>query len=158
MLQIAIKLSVKSNNMKVNLEGRYTSTYGFVGRNGLERQAEKLFGKNWEAEDDLEQIQILCNCISNEQYVVNCIETRDDDDIVVREVDNWDELIKVVSKPQNKKQSIKASIELLDDAYRIIMDLIKPNSDEDFEILDDIHNILSAIDDVQYKIETLLED
>jgi hypothetical protein len=38
------------------------------------------------------------------------------------------------------------------------MDLIKPNSDEDFEILDDIHNILSAIDDVQYKIETLLED
>jgi hypothetical protein len=58
----------------------------------------------------------------------------------------------------NEKQSVKTSIELLDDAYRIIMDLIKPNSDEDFEILDDIHNILSAIDDVQYKIETLLED
>ena len=60
---------------------------------------------------------------------------------------------------QNKKQSMKASIELLDDAYKIIMDLIdKPNSDEDFEISDDIHDILSAIDDVQYKIETLWED
>ena len=26
--------------MKTNLEGRYTSTYGFVGTNGLEKQAE----------------------------------------------------------------------------------------------------------------------
>lgn len=141
--------------MKVNLEGRYTSTYGFVGRNGLERQAEKLFGKDWEAEDDLEQIQILCNCISNEQYVVSQIE-RDDYDIVVREVDNWDELIKAVSKPQNKKQSIKASIELLDDAYRIIMDLIEGNDDK--YLSDNVQGILSGIDDVQYKIETLLED
>ena len=54
---------------------------------------------------------------------------------------------------QNKKQSIKASIKLLDDAYRIVMDLIKSNSDEDF--LDDIQEVLTAIDDVQYKIETL---
>jgi len=51
--------------MKVNLEGRYISTYGFVGRNNLERQAEKIFGKDWVAEDDLDQIQILCDCISN---------------------------------------------------------------------------------------------
>lgn len=142
--------------MKINLEGRYTSTYGFVGKNGLEKQADQIFGKDWEAEDDSEQIQLLCDCISNGQYVVNVIETRDDEDIIVREVDNWDELIKVVSKPQNKKQSIKASIELLDDAYRIIMDLIKPNSDE--EILDDIQGILSTIDDAQWRIETLLED
>jgi hypothetical protein len=142
--------------MKINLEGRYTSTYGFVGKNGLEKQADQIFGKDWEAEDDLEQIQLLCDCISNGQYVVNVIETRDDEDIIVREVDNWDELIKVVSKPQNKKQSIKASIELLDDAYRIIMDLIKPNSDE--EILDDIQGVLSSIDDVQWRIETLLDD
>jgi len=146
--------------MKVNLEGRYTSTYGFVGRNGLERQAEKLFGKDWEAEDDLDQIQILCNCISNEQYVVECIETRDDNDILVREVDNWDKLIKSGSKAynviQNKEQSIKASIELLDDAYRIIMDLIEGNDDQ--YLSDDVQAILSAIDDVQYKIETLLED
>ena len=30
----------KLYNMKTNLEGRYTSTYGFVGTNGLEKQAE----------------------------------------------------------------------------------------------------------------------
>lgn len=57
---------------------------------------------------------------------------------------------------QNKQQSIKASIELLDDAYKIIMDLIQGNEEED--LLDDIQDILSAIDDVQYKIETLWED
>lgn len=142
--------------MKVNLEGSYTSTYGFVGKNGLERQAEKLFGKDWEAEDDLDQIQILCNCISNEQYVVECIETRDDNDIVVREVDNWDELVKLASKRHNQKQTIKASIELLDDAYRIIMDLIEENDDE--YLSGNVQGILSRIDDVQYKIETLLED
>jgi gas vesicle protein len=145
--------------MKVNLEGRYTSTYGFVGRNNLERQAEKIFGKNWVAEDDLDQIQLLCNCISNEQYVVESIETRDDNDILVREVDNWDKLIKSGSQAyntvQNKKQTIKTSIELLDDAYRIIMDLTKSH-DDDYH--DDVQDILSAIDDVQYKIETLFED
>lgn len=53
---------------------------------------------------------------------------------------------------QNKKQSIKASIEQLDDAYRIVIDLIeKFKSSEDF--LDDIQEVLTAIDDVQYKIE-----
>jgi hypothetical protein len=145
--------------MKNNLEGRYTSTYGFVGRNNLERQAEKIFGKDWVAEDDLYQIQILCNCISNEQYVVEIIETRDDDDILVREVDNWDKLIKSGSQAyntvQNKKQNIKTSIELLDDAYRIIMDLTKSHNDD---YHDDVQDILSGIDDVQYKIETLFED
>ena len=57
---------------------------------------------------------------------------------------------------QNKKQSIKTSIKLLDDAYRIIMDLIQGNDEEDF--LDDIQEILSGIDDVQYKIETISLD
>tara|TARA_B100000497_G_scaffold127402_1_gene169078 strand:- start:2177 stop:2341 length:165 start_codon:yes stop_codon:yes gene_type:complete len=52
---------------------------------------------------------------------------------------------------QNKKQSIEASIELLDDVYKIMMKLIKPN----IELLDDIQDILSEIDDVQYKIKTL---
>jgi len=145
--------------MKVNLEGRYISTYGFVRINNLERQAEKIFGKDWVAEDDLDQIQILCNCISNEQYVVDSIETRDDNDILVREVDNWDKLIKAGSQAyntvHNKKQTIKASIELLDDAYRIIMDLTK-SDDDDYH--DDVQDILSAIDDVQYKIEVLFED
>jgi hypothetical protein len=57
---------------------------------------------------------------------------------------------------QNKKQSIKTSIKLLDDAYRIIMDLIQGNDEDDF--LDDVQEILSGIDDVQYKIETISLD
>jgi hypothetical protein len=44
---------LKLYNMKVNLEGNYTSTYGFVGRNNLEKYAEMTFGKNWEAEFDV---------------------------------------------------------------------------------------------------------
>jgi hypothetical protein len=57
---------------------------------------------------------------------------------------------------QNKLQSIKALIEILDDAYRILMDLIQGNDEED--LLDDVKDILSAIDDIQYKIDTLWED
>lgn len=63
---------------------------------------------------------------------------------------------KLYNMTQNKKQSIKTSIKLLDDAYRIIMDLIQGNDEEDF--LNDIQEILSGIDDVQYKIETISLD
>lgn len=76
--------------MKVNLEGKYTSTYGFVGNNNLEKYAEMTFGKNWEAELDVEQIQLLCDYIEHGRYHVYCIETRDEEDIVVRESDNWE--------------------------------------------------------------------
>jgi len=76
--------------MKTNFEGRYMSTYGFVALNDLEKQAEKTFGKDWEAESDVEQIQELCDNIEKGRYHVYCIETRDDEDIVVRESDNWE--------------------------------------------------------------------
>jgi len=84
--------------MKTNLEGRYTSTYGFVGNNGLEKQAEITFGKDWEAEFDVEQIQELCDNIEKGRYHVYCIETRDDEDIVVRESDNWEDFIRFKMK------------------------------------------------------------
>ena len=81
--------------MKINLEGRYTSTYGFVGNNGLEKQAEITFGKDWEAESDVEQIQLLCDYIEHGRYHVDCIETRDDEDIIVRETDRWEDFIRL---------------------------------------------------------------
>ena len=87
----------KLYNMKTNLEGRYTSTYGFVGNNELEKQAETTFGKDWEAEFDVEQIQELCDIIHKGRYIVDCIDTRDDEDIVVREVDNWDDFIRLAT-------------------------------------------------------------
>ena len=43
-----------------NIEQRnYFSTNDFVGTNNLEEEAEKLFGKGWEAADDVCQIEQL---------------------------------------------------------------------------------------------------
>jgi|TARA_R110000851_G_scaffold190072_2_gene340430 hypothetical protein len=68
---------------------RYMSTYGFVSINKLEDLADKLFGKGWEAEDDIEQIQTLCDSVKANAYVVSSINgLKYDDDIEVREVDN----------------------------------------------------------------------
>jgi hypothetical protein len=50
----------------------------------------------------------------------------------------------------------KYTIQLLDNTYREIMDSI--SADEKESCLDDINEILTAIDDVQYKIEILGED
>ncbi len=100
--------------MKTNLEGRYMSTYGFVGNNGLEKQAEKTFGKDWEAESDVDQIQELCDYIEYERYHVDCIETRDEEDIVVREVDNWKELKKSLSDLQIALEINKSNLMQLD--------------------------------------------
>ena len=83
--------------MKTNLEGRYTSTYGFVAKNDLEKQAETTFGKDWEAESDVEQIQELCDIIYKGRYLVDCIYTRGDEDIVVIEVDNWEAFIRLAT-------------------------------------------------------------
>ena len=65
-------------------EGWYMSTYDFVGKNNLEGLAVNLFGQNWEAEDDVEQIEKLCNSIHSGKYKVECIsEVRGDVDIRV---------------------------------------------------------------------------
>ena len=53
--------------------GYYMSTYDFVGGNDLESLAVILFGQNWEAADDVEQIQSLCNSVSPDTYNVECI-------------------------------------------------------------------------------------
>lgn len=77
--------------MKTNLEGRYTSTYSFVGTNELEKQAETTFGKDWEAESDVEQIQKLCDNIEKGRYHAYCIGSNNRfEDIIVRESDNWE--------------------------------------------------------------------
>ena len=40
-----------------NVEGNYYSTYAFVSQNNLEKIANEVLGKGWEAEDDVNQIQ-----------------------------------------------------------------------------------------------------
>tara|TARA_R100001443_G_scaffold97595_1_gene104479 strand:- start:1528 stop:1869 length:342 start_codon:yes stop_codon:yes gene_type:complete len=75
--------------MKIKTE-RYMSTYSFVAVNELEKIADLKFGKGWEAEDDVNQIQELCDLIAPDKYVVNSINgLKYEDDIEVREMDSF---------------------------------------------------------------------
>ena len=69
---------------KQDFTGRYMSTYSFVGNNKLEKKADEVFGKGWEAEDDANQIQILCDAISKNEYSVSIlIDCKYENDILV---------------------------------------------------------------------------
>jgi hypothetical protein len=65
------------------IEGYYNSTYGFVEQNNLEVEASKCFGENWEAEDDVNQIDELLKFLNIEHFEVSLIEGKDEDDILV---------------------------------------------------------------------------
>jgi len=72
----------------LEVEGNYHSTYAFVQRNNLENTATKVLGKDWEAEDDVNQIQEIINSLGIGNYSVRCNEhiDADGDDIEVRKV------------------------------------------------------------------------
>jgi hypothetical protein len=57
--------------------GNYYSTNDFVGTNKLEKEADSLFGKDWEAEDDANQILELANYLGG-GYKVIVADDRDD--------------------------------------------------------------------------------
>lgn len=63
--------------------GRYSSTYGFVETNELQEEAAKLWGKDWEASDDVEQIEELLSELYPNQYLVSFLENVKEDDILV---------------------------------------------------------------------------
>lgn len=70
--------------------GRYMSTYGFVQENGLEKVADIVLGKDWEAEDDVTQIQMICDYIKPDKYVVTHISgLKYEEDIEVRAMDDF---------------------------------------------------------------------
>jgi len=76
--------------MKKVKRQRYMSTYSFVAENGLEKIADLTFGKDWEAEDDVNQIQQLCDLLEPDKLVVNSIfGLKYEDDIEVRDMDNF---------------------------------------------------------------------
>lgn len=58
-----------------DLSGNYFSTNDFVGAHNLQKQAEKIFGKGWEAEDDVNQIESIINSLGG-KYVVTVPEDR----------------------------------------------------------------------------------
>jgi hypothetical protein len=57
--------------------GNYYSTYEFVETNKLQKEADSLFGKNWEAEDDSNQILALVNSLGG-GYNVKVADDKDD--------------------------------------------------------------------------------
>ena len=66
------------------MEGRYMSTYSFVGENDLHDEAENLFGVDWEADDDVNQIQTLLDVLHPNKYYVSLIpDCKYEDDILV---------------------------------------------------------------------------
>lgn len=72
-----------------NVEGKYFSTYGFVSGNNLEDIAEQVLGKDWEAEDDVSQIEAIIEYIDIGKYSVTCswYDTREED-IIVTKIDD----------------------------------------------------------------------
>ena len=70
--------------------GRYMSTYSFVGQHKLEDVANEVLGLGWEAEDDVNQIQNILDALNPDGFMVEHISNcRNDDDIQVREMDNF---------------------------------------------------------------------
>ena len=69
--------------METIIERRYNSTYDFVASNGLQIKAEECFGKGWEAEDDVSQIQELINHVGRKDLIVSFVEGLKEDDILV---------------------------------------------------------------------------
>lgn len=74
-------------------EDRYMSTYGFVSINKLDELANWVLGNgtedSWDAEDDSEQIQKLCDAVDKGKYVVSVLEANIEEDIDVRIDDSY---------------------------------------------------------------------
>ena len=63
--------------------GRYNSTYDFVSRNNLDKEATDCFGLNWEAEDDCNQIRELLKHIGMAHVMVSFLDGLEEDDILL---------------------------------------------------------------------------
>jgi len=80
----------KLTEKDVKYLGRYMSTYSFVGQHKLEDVANEVLGLGWEAEDDVNQIQNILDALNPDGFIVEHISNcRNDDDIQVREMDNF---------------------------------------------------------------------
>ena len=68
----------------LEVEGNYFSTYAFVQQNNLENTSDKVLGKGWVAEDDVNQIQQIIDHLNIGNYLVKC--DYGDDDIEVKKI------------------------------------------------------------------------
>ena len=107
--------------MKKDYSGYYASTPSFVLENNLEKEAEKLFGKSWEADDDVNQIQELIDNIGS-GYDVKAIEEKTARDSRV------DDYIQVIKSTREVK-------------YKLWIEIEKIITTDDDETYEDLKNI-----------------
>ncbi len=116
-----------------NLEGEYNSTYAFVEVNDLQGDAEKLFGKEWEAEDDVHQIEELIEEVTKKSrhYTVIVLEHKDEDDIVVKYSEDKARI--ELLEEQNKAliERLNASHKAIDNAVDTLDELFDNQFQED---------------------------
>lgn len=66
-------------------DGEYNSTNAFVSAHNLQEVAKRLFGNDWEAEDDCSQIEQLIQEVTENSrfYIIRVDAAKDEDDIIV---------------------------------------------------------------------------
>ncbi len=106
--------------MKKNVKdyaGFYYSTNAFVQDNELEKEAEELFGKGWEAGDDCDQIIDLIKHLGGKFYTASC---EGDEDIVVEQskelerIDTLEQALKgLIDNVNLSKLNIKKDFSLI---------------------------------------------
>jgi hypothetical protein len=68
--------------------GRYSSINDFVDRNSLNKKADEIFGKGWEPQNDIENIQTLVGS----EYKVGTIKIRTERD---KRADDYIQVLKL---------------------------------------------------------------
>ena len=68
---------------KKHLKGWYNSTSDFVNQNNLSVEAKALWGKDWESEDDTEQIKELLEYIGFSELTCTCNKHKEHNDLKV---------------------------------------------------------------------------
>lgn len=117
-------------------EQRYNSTNGFVGVNNLDKQANECFGKDWEAEDDVNQIQELLKFVGRYDLVVSFIEGLKEDDILVSKFIYTN---KRVTYDDTRDISIRVIKNLIEQG------LLSDDDDTYFQLQDTIHDEINEV-------------
>ena len=124
-----------------NYSGSYSSITEFIDANKLEKQARNLFGENWEPDNDVRQVKMLCsNC--NYVYVVSC-----DDDATVENYITVTRVIKDLDEDDINDMSVAIVGDLV--LAGLVKDCTDTDDETEFEFQDSIRKTLAA----KYNIE-----
>ena len=120
--------------------GMYMSTYDFVNRNNLGTEATELFGINWEAEDDINQIEELIQYVGGKHIYVRHEDNgrRSDEDIKVY----YDDNMATIEKLMDEVVKLKLEVEKYKSGFDEVMCYFDSISDEEKPLLSERLNKL----------------